>query len=165
VHNDLWGLPYRLVNRKLSGKLPIPGISLLGRLQDYFLPGALWSGSCHLKQTFEPITAGDLAEMANSLLHGKGPGLDGVSDTVVKAVILKKPAKIASIFNKCMLNGCFPSAWKEARLILVRKLDKLLELPSSYCPSIMVNTIGKMFERVLKRRLEVHLGLKQESST
>lgn len=42
--------------------------------------------------------------------------------------------------------------------MLVRKPDKSLKQLPSYRPLSMVNTIGKMFERVLKRRLEAHLG-------
>jgi len=34
VENDPWGLPYRLVMKRLTTKRPIPGISLPGRLQE-----------------------------------------------------------------------------------------------------------------------------------
>jgi len=122
VDNDPWGLPYKLVTRKLIGKRPIPGLSLPGRLQD--IVHGLFPTKRFVEwqlppvtETFEPITAGELVELANALPNGKAPGPDGVPDMVVKAVILKKPAEVANIFNKCMRNGCFPSAWKEARLV------------------------------------------------
>jgi len=110
-------------------------------------------------ETIELVKVGELVELANALPSGKAPGPDGIPNTVVKAVILKRLVEVANVFNKCLQNGCFPIAWKEARLVLVRKPDKPLELPSSYRPLSMFNTIGKMFERVLKRRLEAHLGL------
>jgi len=164
VDNDPWGLSYKIVARKLIGKRPIPGLSLPGRLQDIvhgLFPARLfveWQMPSET-DTIEPVTAEELVELANALPSGKAPGPDGIPDMVVKAVVLKRTVEVASIFNKCMRIGCFPSAWKEARLVLVRKPEKPLELPSSYRPLSMVNTIGKMFERILKRRLEAHLGL------
>lgn len=110
-------------------------------------------------ETIELVTDGELVELANALPSGKAPGPDGILDTVLKVVILKRPVEVANVLNKCLRNGCFPSAWKEARLVLVRKPDKPLELPSSYRPLSMVNTFVKMFERVLKRRLVAHIGL------
>lgn len=81
---------------------------------------------------------------------------------VVKAVVLKKTPDVASVLNNCLRSGCFPRRWKEARLVLTRKPGKPLEVPSSYRPLSMVNTIGKLFERVVKRRLETHLSRNPE---
>lgn len=93
------------------------------------------------------------------MVTSKAAGPDGIPDAVIKAVILKRPAEVARVFNRCLRDGCFPCRWKEARLVLIRKPDKPLEIPSSYRPLSMVNTIGKMYERVLKRRPETHLLL------
>ena len=77
----------------------------------------------------------------------------------MKAVLLKRLVEVASVFNKFMWNGCYPSAWKEDRIVLIRKLNKPLELPSSYRPLSIINTIGKMFECILERRIEAHFEL------
>lgn len=150
--------------RKLIGKRSIPGLSLPGRQQEivYGLFPTRRFVEWHLPpetDSIKLVTENELVELANALHPGKAPGPDSIPDMIVKAVILKRPVEVANVFNKCLRNGCFPGPWKEARLVLVRKPGKPLELPSSYRPLSMVNSIGKMFERILKRRLEAHLGL------
>lgn len=51
----------------------------------------------------------------------------------------------------------FPRSWKVAKLVLLRKSEKLLEHSSSYRPICLLNTVGKLFERIIKRRLEKQL--------
>lgn len=163
VEEDPWGLPYRLVMKRLTCRRPIPGLSLPGRLQE-IIHGLFPSRQFvdwqipddHVDA--EEVTATELVELAHALPPGKAPGPDGIPDMVVKAVLLRKTADVASVLNNCLRTGCFPRKWKEARLVLTRKPGKPLEVPSSYRPLSMVNTIGKLFERIVKRRLEVHLS-------
>uniref|UniRef100_A0A2S2NQQ6 Reverse transcriptase domain-containing protein n=1 Tax=Schizaphis graminum TaxID=13262 RepID=A0A2S2NQQ6_SCHGA len=162
VEEDPWGLPYRLVMKRLTTRRPIPGLSLPGRLQE-IIHGLFptrqfvdWQISDDT-DVIDEVTATELVELAHALPLGKAPGPDGVPDLVVKAVILRKTADVTSILNNCLRSGSFPRRWKEARLVLIRKPGKPLEVPSSYRPLSMVNTIGKLFERVIKRRLEAHL--------
>lgn len=54
-------------------------------------------------------------------------------------------------------HGIFPRKWKVARLVLLRKGTKPLDLPASYRPISLLNTIDRLFERVIKSRLEEHL--------
>lgn len=61
------------------------------------------------------------------------------------------------IFNQCLESGIFPAGWKEARLMLIRKPGKPLQIPSSYRPLSLINTVAKLFERVIKKRLVAHL--------
>lgn len=62
----------------------------------------------------EPVTTVELIELTNTLPYKKALDPDGISDTVVKAVVLKRMVEVLSISNKCIREGCFPSAWKEA---------------------------------------------------
>jgi len=163
VDDDPWGLPYKLVTKKLVGRRPIPGLSLPGRLQNIVMglfpsrPMVEWripNGSSDIDE----VTTGELIELAKAMPTGKAPGPDGVPDAVVKAIMSRRSAEVACILNNCLRSGCFPRPWKEARLVLLRKPSKPLDLPSSYRPLSMVNMFGKMFERVIKRRLETHLA-------
>lgn len=167
VEDDPWGLPYRLVMKRLTIRRPIPGLSLPGRLQEIihglfprrqFVDWQIPEDSV----ATEEVTASELVDLAHALPQGKAPGPDGVPDKVVKAVLLQKTADVASVLNNCLRSGCFPRRWKEARLVLIRKHGKPTEAPSSYRPLCMVNTIGKLFERIVKRRLETHLSRNPE---
>jgi len=53
--------------------------------------------------------------------------------------------------------GVFFESWKIATLVLLRKGDKPLDQPSSYRPLCLINSIGKLFERLLKARITRHL--------
>jgi len=44
-----------------------------------------------------------------------------------------------------------------SKLVLLKKGDKPLKNPSSYRPICLLNTVGKLFERLIKRRMEKHL--------
>lgn len=41
---------------------------------------------------------------------------------------------------------------------MLRKGEKPVENPSTYRPICLLNTAGKLFERIIKRSLEKHLG-------
>lgn len=60
--------------------------------------------------------------------------------------------------NDCLGALVFPPRWKKARLVLIRKgPDKPPDAPSSYRPICMLDTTGKLLERLLLQRLEKHL--------
>lgn len=71
---------------------------------------------------------------------------------------LSRAEKEAAIFTRYLKTGHFPYNCKVARLMLIRKLGKPLDLPSSYRPLSLINTVAKLFERVVKGRLEALLN-------
>jgi len=151
-----------LVTKKLLGWGPIPELTTLGRLPailsalfpsgptaEHFTPQA--------EAPFTNITVNEIVTIAHTLPTGKAPGPDGIPDAIIRAVALARPKEMAMVFNQCLEKGLFPRAWKSARLVLIRKPGKPLTLPSSYRPLGLINTVAKLFERVIKRRLEAHL--------
>lgn len=162
VEEDPWGLPYRLVTKKLVGRKNIPEITLPGRLEsivDGLFPrhetgiSPQRSGT----HTFPEITIAEIKVRAAKIPSGKAPGPDGVPDLIIKEIAKSKPEILINVFNSCLAYGIFPGKWKVARLVLLRKGTKPLDMPSSYRPISLLNTIGKLFERVIKGRLEDHL--------
>jgi len=106
---------------------------------------------------FPKVTANELAALCNRIPKGKAPGPDGVPDLVIKDVTIERPDIIRDVFNACLEEGVFPRPWKVAKLVLLRKGEKPLDNPSSYRPICLLNTVGKLFERLIKRRMEKHL--------
>ncbi|KAL4083820.1 hypothetical protein QTP88_029136 [Uroleucon formosanum] len=111
---------------------------------------------------FTSITENEIMTIAHILPTSKAPGPDGIPDAIIKAVALARPREVAMVFNQCMEKGLFPGAWKSARHVLIRKPGKPLTLPSSYRPLSLINTVAKLFERVIKRRLEAHFDAVSE---
>lgn len=163
VDDDPWGLPYRLVTKKLLGKAPIPGLSTPGRLEGIVSslfpvhPTIVWPEIP--VADVEWITPAEVLELCGRLSYGKAPGPDEVPNEVLAEVGKKRPQLLSGVFNRCIESGYFPEQWKEARLVLLRKGKKPLDEPSSYRPLCLLNTVGKLFEKLIKIRLENWLGV------
>jgi len=99
----------------------------------------------------------EIAEAGRSLPRCKAPGPDGVPDEVLRVIVQIRPDLLLNTFNECVKTGIFFESWKIATLVLLRKGDKPLDQPSSYRPLCLINSIGKLFERLLKVRITRHL--------
>lgn len=92
------------------------------------------------------------------LTPGKAVGPSGIHNDVLKALANTQPQAVLRTFNDCLGVLTFPPRWKRARLVLLRKgPDKPLDVPSSYGPICILDTSGKLLERLLLQRLEEHL--------
>jgi len=80
------------------------------------------------------------------------------------------------IFNAILTTHHFPTVWKHARFISILKPGKDPALPSSYRPISLLDTIGKVFEKILLTRIlhevnvrgllrNAHFGFRPEHST
>lgn len=162
VDTDPWGLPYKLVTKRLQGGRPIPGLSTPGRVEsivDALFPKeavTIWPPKAE-NYAFPKVTCAEILDLCAKIPRGKAPGPDGVPDLVVKEVAMGRPDIIRDVFNVCLEEGVFPLSWKVARLVLLRKGDKPLDNPSSYRPICLLSTVGKLFERLVKKRLENEL--------
>jgi len=162
VENDPWGLPYKLVTKKLVSRRPIPGLSAPGKVDsivDKLFPKddiSEWPSWAE-HHVFPEVTTDEVRELSRRIPLGTAPGPDGVPDMVIKEIAVRKPEMLRDVFNCCLTEGIFPSKWKVAKLVLLRKADKPLENLSSYRPICLLNTMGKLFERLIKRRMEKHL--------
>lgn len=102
------------------------------------------------------ITCEELTEIGSNLPTNKAPGPDGVSDVISRRILEKKPNLILDTLNQCLVQGHFPETWKETKFVLFVKGNKPMDQPSSYRPICLMNTIGKLLERIIKGRLELH---------
>lgn len=159
---DPWGLPYKLVTKKLVVRRPISGLSAPGRVES--IVNALFPREAAAawplrtgNHDFQTVTSTEIIELSKNILQGKAPGPDGVPDLIIRNVARHKPGILRDIFNKCLKGSVFPHSWKIAKLVLLRKGDKPLEDPSSYRPICLLNTVGKFFERLIKTRIEKRL--------
>lgn len=156
------GIPHKLVTKKLVIRRPITRITIPGRFShivDTLFPmhqQVTWPASGPMGEV-PLITHTEMGSIGAILSTNKAPGPDGVPDITLKRIIEKTPDLLMDTLNRCLAQGFFPKSWKEAKLVLLQNGNKPLELPSSYRPICLINTIGKLLERVIKKRLEVHL--------
>lgn len=165
METDPWGLPYKVATKKLTGRQSIEGLTTPGRMDhivDTLFPAhqtTVWA-DLEVSRGISPITETKMAQLGANLPTNKVPGPDGIPDVVFKTILGENPGLLLGTLNKCLEEGRFPRVWKEARLVLLRKGTKLLEQPTLYRPICLLSTVGKLYERVLKTRVEAHLEAK-----
>lgn len=165
VDEDPWGLPYRLVTKRMMGRRQIPGLACPDKVAE--IVTALFPTHERRPQLprhevgedIEPFTLDELREAKKRLKPGKAPGPDQVPNEVIAAVIDIWPSLLLETFNTCLRDGVFPKRWKKQKLVLLRKGEKPLGEPSSYRPICLLDTMGKLFERLILQRLEKHIEI------
>jgi hypothetical protein len=65
---------------------------------------------------------------------------------------------MTSLYNECLRTGCFPETWKIAKVLPIAKpgREDCLD-PSKYRPISLLNTEGKVLEKLLIKRIMHHL--------
>lgn len=163
VDSDPWGLPYRIVAKKLIGRRQIPGLKTPGRME-YIVDTLFPRRQAPIYQQIQLqvpesclFSLGELREAGLKLPRGRAPGPDGVPDAILRKIVMMRPQLLLPTFNACLRTCRFPDSWRKATLVLLRKGDKPLDTPSSYRPLCLLNSIAKLYERLLKSRLEEYL--------
>lgn len=163
VNNDPWGLGYKIVMRKLVSKPPIPELAVetMDNIVNVLFPThdireeILETPSDTLPPHF---TEDELKTAAKTLKNNKAPGLDGVPSEVLKVLAISRPHILLRMYNACLTEGIFPEVWKRQSLVLISKGKGNPESPSAYRPLCMLDTAGKLLERLLKPRLATEIS-------
>jgi hypothetical protein len=101
----------------------------------------------------------DVAEVEAALRLCKGnsaPGQDEIPYSFLKKVPHGALSALATLFTACMTFGYFPKAWKSAIGVLIPKPDKDPHIVTNYRPISLLSTTGKLFEKVIARRMHGH---------
>ena len=163
VDKDPWGLPYRIVMKKIGNRMRIPGISnpnwAYTIVSTLFPPGG-GRGNLHSMQCAREcdlFTREEVIEVCHTLKRGKAPGPDGIPNEIISLVCENWPDLFKETFDICLRTGIFPRIWKRQYLVLLRKGEKPLENPSSYRPICLLDTCGKFLEKLITKRLEMEI--------
>ncbi|CAB0042209.1 unnamed protein product [Trichogramma brassicae] len=100
------------------------------------------------------VTMKELRGACRRIKDHTAPGPDGVPNSAIKITIDKHPDIFLQVYTACLRSGVFPACWKRQMLALLPKPSKPPEEPSSCRPLCMLNTAGKIFERIICDRLE-----------
>lgn len=91
--------------------------------------------------------------------NNKSPGIDNIPVKIIKLFHRKNPNYLPYIYNQCLQTNTFPDNWKVGKIILLHKLNELLDKPDSYRPITLLPLFGKFFEKILITHL--HDNVKQ----
>lgn len=157
-----WGNAYRIVVAKLKGPAtpaemcPEKLKTIVEGLFPHHDP-TLWPPTPYEDEEDESrgsrISNEELVIVAKGLKVKKAPGPDGIPNVVLKTAIQAFPDMFRIVLQKCFDEGYFPDRWKIQKLVLLPKPGKQPGDPASYRPICLLDTLGKLLERIILNRL------------
>jgi hypothetical protein len=84
---------------------------------------------------------------------GNAPGPNGIPNRVLRDLPKLTITFPTNVFNAVLRRQYFLSAWKHARVVSILEPGKDSTLPSSYRPISLLDTVGKLFEKILLARV------------
>lgn len=104
------------------------------------------------------ITATEVEEVIRDLTtKSKATGPDPISYHMLKHFSQPAIIMLQEFLQTCWEKGVIPKAWKTAEIVGIKKEGKPASLASSYRPIALTPHLGKLYERILKDRLQHHL--------
>lgn len=95
----------------------------------------------------------ELTSIIKSLKTSKSPGLDNISNLLIKKLPTKAIDLLVVLFNSCIKLNYFPKHFKTANIIAIVKPNKPKMDPTSYRPISLLSNIGKLFEKIIHSRI------------
>ncbi|CAB0030810.1 unnamed protein product [Trichogramma brassicae] len=160
ANNDVWGKPYKIAMSRLGcpqAKQPSSPRLVRGAVAALFPRVPSGPARRLPRRAEEPIPAVTLEELKGAqsrIKERSAPGPDGIPNSALKIAIAARPDIFLRVYTMCLETGVFPSGWKRQRLVLLQKPGKPHDEPSSYRPLCMLDTAGKILERIICDRLE-----------
>lgn len=157
INRDPWGQGYKIVQQKLGNMRPhsVLNESTMTSIVKTLFPTHPLRPEVDFGEIPEcpPFSDDELKIAIKSSKNKKAPGPDGIPSEALKIVAQENPHLLLEMYNTCLRAGVFPSPWKTARLVLISKDKGDSQVPSSYRPLCMLDTAGKILEKLLKMRL------------
>lgn len=166
IKQDPWGLPYKIVLNKLATQqhraTPANKEEACRVIEELFPPGdSAETPPAEAEGQEEgdtpPVTQEEIAAALKNMNSAKAPGPDGITAGFIKKLHKLAPSVLTIIFNRCLERSSFPRGWKAARLVLLPKNTPGPGERQAYRPLCLLNTVGKVYEKVLATRLEKHM--------
>lgn len=155
-----FGTAYRVVCKRIraqkSPELTCATLlrTIVGTLFPHGQPFTSVSSDLRRDITIPAVTTGELLEACAKIGDRKTPGPDGIPNKALKVAIRHNPEVFRTTFQKCLDDRVFPRRWKVQKLVLIPKPNKPPGEPSSYRPICLLDTMGKMLERLICNRLQ-----------
>ncbi|RFU25059.1 hypothetical protein B7463_g11279, partial [Scytalidium lignicola] len=101
------------------------------------------------------ITEWEVTEALRYVPPDKAPGEDGIPNRVLKTVAEVIAPTLVQIFNASLRLGYCPEHFKKSVTVILRKPSKPdYSEPKAYRPIALMNTIGKVMDTILAKRMQ-----------
>lgn len=98
------------------------------------------------------ITEKEVTDAITKLKNNKTPGLDDISNEMLKYSNSIARTLMVKIFNKILLSGNYPQVWNQGYVTAIYK-SKAIDDPNNYRCLTINSSFGKLFNRILNNRL------------
>lgn len=95
----------------------------------------------------------EIKNLIQKLKIKKSPGHDQITNKILQHLPKKSIILLTYIFNSMLRMSYFPLIWKLSIIILIHKPNKPKNEPSSYRPISLLPVLGKLFEKVMLKRI------------
>ena len=102
------------------------------------------------------ILPSEVKDALKSLKHGKASGPDGINNRILIEVSNQIAPHLCDLFNHSLNVHTLPSSWKISNVSPIFKSGDP-SLPSNYRPVSLLNSIEKVFERIIFKHVFNHL--------
>jgi hypothetical protein len=102
-------------------------------------------------------TTEEIGDAIDTINIKKAPGEDGLTSDILQRAFKQFPNLINTLYNECLMQGCFPKRWKRAKIIPITKPGKEGTTdPSKFRPIGLINVGRKILEKLLISRIMHH---------
>lgn len=144
VKKDPWGRPYKVIMTHLKCQ-PMPSPTCPQLLEK--IATALFPQQLVFTYKLEQLNPKDISTITlDELIEA--------DNIALKSILRATPTLFLDVYDTCLREGTFPQKWKEQRLVLLPRGKKPPDEPSSYRPLCMLDTAGKILERIIYQRIE-----------
>jgi hypothetical protein len=102
---------------------------------------------------FEPINKSELVEHIKNLNDNTAPGHDGIHNLMLKNLPDVFVDLLVHTINYSMATSTLSKEWKTATISMIPKKEGYSSDPNKYRPISLTSCIGKLAERIIKKRL------------
>lgn len=145
IEKDPWGLPYRIVLKKLRRSSPsfsetLP-LEVLEQIVNKLFPQDPHWNDDTPEDDIDELWLDEYnisVEEVNNILKkkagtNKAPGIDGIKSIFLKRIPPEFLRELVQVYNECLQKSVFPKIWKRCLLILIPK-GNLISLRSKLAP-------------------------------
>ena len=98
------------------------------------------------------FTMNEIEDAIDELVSGKSPGLDGISNEILKKASVIIVPLLYRLFNCALEHKYFPEQWSVALIIPIHKAGPVND-PNNYRGISLLSCVGKLFTKLICKRL------------
>ena len=102
------------------------------------------------------ISQKEITSAISKLKNKKAPGLDNISNTMIKQSQTVLLPCLSKLFNSCLSHGKYPHSWAEGYISVIHKSGDAAD-PNNYRGITITSSVGKVFNSILNERLDSFL--------